>query len=99
LIVTCAGKEYVIPTDYEGLATVGRGVSCQICVDSSFASRLHGCFRCTQEQFTYRDMSSNGTTLLEGHEEVLVHDDEVPLPKHGSLRIGDTVLSFIVVES
>jgi hypothetical protein len=96
LVISCAGKEHVIPQDFRGLVTVGRGTSCQICLDSSFVSRLHGCFRYHNGQFSYRDMSSNGTVLLFGHEEVLVQEMEVDLPASARLRIGDMVLSIAI---
>lgn len=96
LVISYAGQEHVIPQDFRGLVTVGRGASCQICLDSSFVSRLHGCFRCHNSQFSYRDMSSNGTVLLYGHEEVLLREMEVDLPASALLRIGDIELSIAI---
>ena len=94
--VTTGTSEHLIPPDFRGLVSVGRSESCQICIDSTFASRLHGCLRTDGERFLYRDMSTNGTLLLGGHEELLVHDEEVSLLEKGSLRIGDVILEFAV---
>lgn len=96
LLVTTGTSEHLVPPDFRGFVSVGRSESCQICIDSSFASRLHGSFRSDGGRFLYRDMSTNGTLLLGGHEEVLVHDEEVDLPAKGSLRIGEIVLKFAV---
>ena len=96
LLVTNGTSEHLIPPDFRGLVSVGRSESCQICIDSTFASRLHGCLRTDGQLFLYRDMSTNGTLLLGGHEELLVHDEEVSLLPKGGLRIGDVVLKFAV---
>ncbi len=85
-----------IPPDYGGLVTVGRGSECSIRLDSDFASRLHGCIRVTPEGYAYRDMSSNGTILIHGHDEVLVKDAETLLGASGRLRIGRVELSYAV---
>lgn len=94
LVVSQAGGQTVIPPDFRGLITVGRSATCQISVASTFASRLHGCFRRSGDHYLYRDMSTNGTILYDGHEEILLHDDERELPAVGELRIGDVTLSF-----
>ncbi len=96
LVVHAQEQEFVIPQDYLGLVTIGRGTSCQIQLQSSFVSRLHGCLRSSAQQFYYRDLSSNGTTLLHGHEESLLRDVEVPLPAQCSLRVGDVVMALVV---
>jgi hypothetical protein len=92
LVVNDGRKDHVIPTDYRGLVTVGRSSTCQICVVSTFASRLHGCLRYDGQQYLYRDTSRNGTLLYDGHEEVLVQDAEIELPEDAELRIGDVSL-------
>ena len=94
LVISCDGNDFLVPQDFMGLVTLGRGANCQIRLDSSFVSRLHGCFRSSSEGFHYRDLSSNGTTLLQGHEEALLHDDEVVLPAQCALRVGDRIVSL-----
>lgn len=94
LVVTHAGRDSVIPPDFRGLVTVGRSESCQISIDSTFASRLHGCFRSGGDHYLYRDMSTNGTVIFDGHDELLLHGDEHRLPAVGELRIGDVALTF-----
>lgn len=94
LVVRCEGREYVIPSHFRGLFAIGRGPQCEIVLDSQVVSRLHGCIRATGSGFSYRDMSSNGTILLDGHDEKLLHDDEVSLPDQGALRIHDYLLAF-----
>ena len=44
-------------------------------------------------------MSTNGTVLIDGHEELLIHDDEQRLPQIGELRIGDVSLTFSVARA
>ena len=96
LVVVGAGKSSIIPPDFDGLVTIGRSTTCQISVASDFVSRLHGCIRCAGDHYLYRDMSTNGTVLIDGHEELLIHDDEQRLPVAGELRMGDVSLSFSV---
>lgn len=94
LLLHCAHQTSTLPSDYGGLFTIGRGQTCQLQIDSTYASRLHGCFRVCDGAFTYRDMSSNGTRLLIGHDERIVHDEEVPLTRVGALRIGNVEINF-----
>lgn len=94
LIVRYGEREFVIPAHFGGLFAIGRGASCQIVLDSSVVSRLHGCIRAGAGGFLYRDTSSNGTILLNGHDETLIQESEVPLPDAGALRIGDELLRF-----
>ena len=94
LVISCDEQKFLVPQDYMGLVTLGRGANCQVRLDSGVVSRLHGCFRTSSEGFHYRDLSSNGTTLLQDHEETLLHDDEVVLPARCALRIGDRVVSL-----
>jgi predicted component of type VI protein secretion system len=94
LVVSYAGREYVVPPDFQGLFAIGRGASCQIVLDSKIVSRLHGCIRVTDGRYAYRDTSSNGTIVTLGHDETLVYDEEIDLPETGALRIGDLVLHF-----
>lgn len=96
LIVSWSDQNFVIPPDFRGLVTIGRSASCQIHLDSTFASRLHGCFRYDHEHYHYRDMSTNGTVLYDGHEELLLHDEERLLPEHGELKIGDVSVVFSI---
>ncbi|HEX7037782.1 MAG TPA: FHA domain-containing protein [Pseudomonadales bacterium] len=94
LILNHAGRDYVVPPDFRGLFAIGRGASCQIVLDSPVVSRLHGCIRIAKDAYAYRDTSSNGTILLTGHDETLIHDREVTLPDAGALKIGDVILAF-----
>ncbi len=99
LLIRCEEREHRIPPDYGGLFTIGRGVSCQLQIESTYASRLHGCFRVCDGAFTYRDMSSNGTRLLVAHDEHIVHDEEVVLANVGALRIGGVEIRFEAVSA
>jgi hypothetical protein len=94
-----AETEVLVPYGFSGLVTVGRSDSCQIHLNSTYVSRMHGCFRWLAMGFRYRDMSQNGTVLIQRHEEIIVHNDEVILEGSGSLRMGDFLLSFIIVNS
>ncbi|MGI9327719.1 MAG: FHA domain-containing protein [Pseudomonadales bacterium] len=99
LLIRCEEREHRIPPDYGGLFTIGRGESCQLQIESTYASRLHGCFRVCDGAFTYRDMSSNGTRLLVAHDEHIVHDEEVALANVGALRIGGVEIRFEAISS
>ena len=90
------GKEISVPPDFDGLISVGRGTSSQVRLESSYVSRLHGCFRFAAGRFTYRDMSQNGSMLIVGHEEQMLFNEEAPLQGSGWIRIGDQSISFTV---
>lgn len=94
LVLNHAGRDYVVPPDFNGLFAIGRGTSCQIVLDSPVVSRLHGCIRVAHGGYAYRDTSSNGTVLMSGHDETLIHDREVTLPDAGALKIGNVLLAF-----
>ena len=95
LIVSDGASEIVIPPDFRGLVTLGRSETCQLSLNSSFASRMHGALRSDGERYLYRDMSRNGTLLYDGHEEFLLHDEECQLPLKGELRIGEITLRLL----
>ncbi len=88
------GQQSKIPAKFDGLIAVGRSSHCQIQLASNYVSRMHGCFQATAEGFSYRDTSQNGTVLVQGHEEIVLHESEVLLTGRGVLHIGDQVLSF-----
>jgi hypothetical protein len=92
LAVSWSGGRVVVPVDFGGLVTVGRSPTCQVTIESSFASRLHGCIRSAAGVWLYRDMSRNGTVLYDGHEELLIQDAECELADGVELRIGDQSL-------
>lgn len=95
LVLRYAERDYVVPPDFHGLFAIGRGSSCQITVQSNIVSRLHGCIRVDADgRYSYRDTSSNGTIMIDGHDETLVQEEEVLLPESGVLKIGDTLLPF-----
>jgi len=94
LILRHAGRDYVVPPDFNGLFSIGRSNSCQITLDSSIVSRLHGCIRVTGGTYVYRDTSSNGTVIIDGHDEILVHEAEIALPDAGALKVADVMLHF-----
>ena len=87
-------KQVLMPREFSGLITIGRGTSCQIQIESGLVSRMHGCFRWLGDAFSYRDMSQNGSVLIQKHEEVLVHNTEVELAGTGVIRVGDASVSF-----
>ncbi|CAN0502840.1 unnamed protein product, partial [Scytosiphon promiscuus] len=96
LVLKHGDVELVVTDDFRGLVTLGRGAGCEITLQSPQVSRLHGCIRATAEGYAYRDISSNGTTLVAMHEEVLVCDEEKLLPEQGSLRLGGLEVHFAV---
>ncbi len=99
LKLTFSGRGLQVPADFDGLIAVGRSSSCQVQLVSDYVSRLHGCFQVTAEGFSYRDMSRNGTVLVQGHEEIVLHESETLLTGAGSLRVGDQQVGFVVAAS
>ncbi len=75
----------------EDVSTLGRAASCQVIIDSDFASRRHAQIVRREELYWLRDLNSKNGTLL-NNEPVSV---EVQLVDGAELRIGETVFRFI----
>ncbi len=84
------GRSIVIPSSDEGKAfSVGRGLGCDLQVDSGWASRLHLEITKSRKKFILTDQSTNGTTVtLESGEEVYLKRESYPLVGKGKFTFG-----------
>ncbi len=99
LIIQYEDRKSLVPADFSGRYTIGRGQDCQLKVNSDFISRHHGFIVSDRGAFRYRDQSRNGSVLKSSDGEQLVHVSEVTLPNSGELRIGNVTISFEVSRS
>ncbi len=99
LIIEYEDRRNLVPADFGGRYTIGRGQDCQLKVDSDFISRHHGFITSDHGAFRYRDQSRNGSVLKSSDGEQLIHVSEVTLPSSGQLKIGNVTISFEVSRS
>lgn len=83
--------------------TVGRDVSCNLAVDSNWASRSHLEIVWRRNKFLLTDHSTNGTTVtLESGESIFLKRESYPLIGKGSFTLGvdrDHIIRFEVLNT
>lgn len=89
ITLTYAGKEYRIdPTKVP--FTIGRDDSCQLVVNSSFASRQHCKILYHNKNFIIKDSSTNGTFVrIGGSQPVRLSDSMLSLTGNGAIKLGE----------
>jgi hypothetical protein len=85
------GDEILLAQD---VTTLGRAPSCQVVIDSDFASRRHAQIIRRDQLYWVKDLGSKNGTLLNG--EPL--SGEAPLSDGAEIRIGDTNFTFVDTE-
>jgi hypothetical protein len=85
------GEEVFLAQD---VTTMGRAPSCQIVIDSDFASRRHAQIIRRDQVYWVKDLGSKNGTLL--NNEPL--SGEAPLSDGAEIRIGDTIFAFVDTE-
>jgi adenylate cyclase len=69
--------------------SIGRADTCQLVVDSGYASRVHGIIELKNDSFVYTDQSTNGTYLRRGEgEDTYLKRESVRLLGSGVLSLG-----------
>jgi hypothetical protein len=82
------GQEILLNQD---VVTLGRALSCQVVIDSDFASRRHAQIIRREQVYWLKDLGSKNGTLLDGEPvtaEVLLNDS-------AEIRIGEAVFVFV----
>jgi hypothetical protein len=82
------GQEILLNQD---VVTLGRALSCQVVIDSDFASRRHAQIIRRDQVYWLKDLGSKNGTLLDGEPvtaEVLLNDG-------AEIRIGEAVFVFV----
>jgi hypothetical protein len=75
----------------DDVTTLGRATTCQVIIDSDFASRRHAQIVRRDELYWLRDLGSKNGTLLDGQPVTA----ETPLADGAEIRIGETVFRFV----
>jgi hypothetical protein len=83
-----AEREILLTDD---VVTLGRAASCQVVIDSDFASRRHAQIVRREESYWLRDLGSKNGTLL-NHEPVTA---EIMLTDGAEIRIGEALFYFV----
>lgn len=94
---------FISNTDGVPAYTVGRDSSCNLAIDSNWASRSHLEIAWKRNKFLLTDHSTNGTTVtMESGESIFLKRESYPLIGKGSFTLGvdrDHVISFEVLSS
>jgi hypothetical protein len=85
------GEEIVLIQD---VTTLGRAPSCQVVIDSDFASRRHAQIIRRDQVYWVKDLGSKNGTLLNNKP----LSGEAPLSDGAEIRIGDTIFTFVDTE-
>ncbi len=75
----------------EDVTTLGRAASCQVVIESDFASRRHAQIIRRDEVYWLRDLGSKNGILLDGE----VVTSEIMLADGAEIRIGESVFCFV----
>jgi adenylate cyclase len=91
VVLSYGGKEYrVDPT--KAPFSIGRDESCNLSVDSSFASRQHCKILFHNKNFILKDSSTNGTFVrIGGAPPVKLNDSMTSITGNGSIKLGETM--------
>jgi len=85
------GKEYLIdPTKTP--FTIGRDQSCDLTINSTFASRQHCKILFHNKNFILKDNSTNGTFMRTGGAPpVKLHDSMLSITTNGAIKLGEAM--------
>jgi predicted component of type VI protein secretion system len=90
-VLSYGGKDYTIdPTRVP--FTIGRDASCDLTIDSTFASRQHCKILFHNKNFILKDSSTNGTFMRTGGAPpVKLHDSMLSITSNGSIKLGEAM--------
>lgn len=91
IVLSYGGKEYKIdPT--KAPFSIGRDESCNLTVDSPFASRQHCKILFHNKNFILKDSSTNGTFLrIGGTPPVKLSDSMTSITGNGAIKLGEAM--------
>lgn len=91
VVLSYGGKEYKVdPTKTP--FSIGRDESCNLSVDSSFASRQHCKILFHNKNFILKDSSTNGTFVrIGGAPPVKLSDSMTSITGNGSIKLGEAM--------
>jgi len=89
--LTYGGRDYIVDP-IKTPFTIGRDASCDLTIDSSFASRQHCKILFHNKNFILKDSSTNGTFMRTGGAPpVKLHDSMLSLTSNGSIKLGEAM--------
>lgn len=91
VVLSYGGRDYTIdPTKVP--FTIGRDASCDLTIDSNFASRQHCKILFHNKNFILKDSSTNGTFMRTGGAPpVKLHDSMLSITSNGSIKLGEAM--------
>ena len=93
IVLNFNGQEKLV-TDKEinSAFSIGRDASCDLALDTSYASRRHVDIKLNRGKFVLSDHSTNGTYVqFKGQEDIFIRREELPLIGEGYISLGETV--------
>jgi len=91
VVLSYGGRDYMIdPTKVP--FTIGRDASCNLTVNSNFASRQHCKILFHNKNFILKDNSTNGTFMRTGGAPpVKLQDSMLSITSNGSIKLGEAM--------
>lgn len=91
LVLTYNDKDYIVDQTKIPF-TIGRDETCDLIVDSTFASRQHCKILFHNKNYILKDNSTNGTYMrMGGAAPVKLHDSIQAFTSNGSIKLGETM--------
>jgi class 3 adenylate cyclase len=108
IVLMYNGQEKLV-TDKEmtSAISIGRDASCDLSLETDFASRSHVDIKLNRGKFVLSDHSTNGTYVrFKGQDDIFIRREEMPLMGEGSISLGEVVdennpslIKFIVLQN
>ena len=91
LVLTYNDKDYIVDQTKIPF-TIGRDETCDLIVDSTFASRQHCKILFHNKNYILKDNSTNGTYMrMGGAAPVKLHDSVQAFTSNGSIKLGEAM--------
>jgi adenylate cyclase len=91
VVLSYNGKDYIVDQTKIPF-TIGRDESCDLTVDSSFASRQHCKILFHNKNYILKDNSTNGTFMrMGGTPPVKLHDSMQAFTSNGTIKLGEAM--------
>lgn len=91
LVLTYNDKDYIVDQTKIPF-TIGRDETCDLIVDSTFASRQHCKILFHNKNYILKDNSTNGTYMrMGGAAPVKLHDSMQAFTSNGSIKLGEAM--------
>ena len=91
IVLRCNGEErFYTDNDIDTAISIGRDDSCDLSIDTKFASRSHLNLEFRRGKFVLIDHSTNGTYVkLKDQDDIFIRREELPLIGEGYISLGE----------